>query len=100
MSFPTEQDYDEIVAIQFGNDIYFGQQAIDKARSCNDLTRIYSRWIFKFMAEMDLSPRWEDYANSPTLFTMTEYNAWTRNEPIGQTKSQPSGDDLDTSRYV
>lgn len=72
----TEEDHDEIVAIQFGNNIYFGQQAIDKARELGGFTQLLSRWIFKFMANMDLSPRWAEYAGYPTIFKITKYKEY------------------------
>jgi hypothetical protein len=93
----TEQDSDEIVAIQFGSDIYFGQQAIDKAIELKDFTCLHSRWVFKFMAEMDLSPKWEEYANYPTIFKLSWYKRYASGEPIENIfKSQPSGDDSES----
>lgn len=95
----TEQDSDEIVAIQFGNDIYFGQQAVDKAIELKDFTKLHSCWVFKFMAEMDLSPKWAEYATYPTLFKISWYERYARGEPIDEIfKSQPSGDDSESQR--
>ncbi len=70
----TDKDFDEIVALLIGSDIYFGQLAIDKAKEKGQVDGIIKRCVFKFMADMDLDPRWEDYANSPTLFTISQYN--------------------------
>lgn len=94
----TDQDSDEIVALYINDVIYLGQAAIDKVHEVGKVDGIIKRAIFKFMAEFDLDPKWEEYANYPTLFTLTEYNAWARGEPIGQTKSHPSGDDSESSR--
>lgn len=94
----SDQDDDEIVALYINDTIYLGQTAIDKAKESGTVEGIIKRTIFKFMAEFDLDPKWAQYAAYPTLFTMTDYNAWTRGDPIGQTKSQPSGDDSESQR--
>ena len=73
----TDQDHDEIIAIQFGNDIYLAQTAINKAIELQDFTCIYSRAMFKLMSIMDLDPRWGMYADAPTIFTMTEYREFS-----------------------
>jgi len=72
-------DFDEIVAIQIKNDIYFGETAINKTIALQDFTRLFSRAVFKFMAIMDLGPQWDEFANSPTLFTITEYKNFESN---------------------
>ena len=79
-------DNDDVVALLIGSDIYFGQLARDNAKERGTVDGIIKRFIFKFMAEMDLDPRWIDYANSPTLFTITEYNHWIK----GQSKENLS----------
>lgn len=89
---------DDVVALYISGDIYIGPAAVKKALEHGTVDGYILRHIFKFMVEMDLDPRWAEYAEYPTLFTMTDYNAWTRGEPIGQTKSQPSGDDSASQR--
>lgn len=77
----TKQDMEEIVAIQFGNDIYFAQTALDKAIELQDFTCLYPRATFKFMAEMDLSPKWAEYAEYPTIFDLKEYKEYCEKHP-------------------
>jgi len=79
----TDKDMDEIIAIQFGDDIYFGKTAVDKAIYLQDFQKIYSRAIFKFLFEIDLNPKWAEYAEYPTLFTLSEYNNFC-NLPAGK----------------
>lgn len=79
----NDQDENEIVALYINDTIYLGQTAIEKAKEAGTVDGIIRRTIFKFMAEFDLDPKWAEYATYPTLFTMTEYNNWTRHEPIG-----------------
>ncbi len=67
-------DNDDIVALYIKGGIYFGQYAIDKAKEIGEVDGIIRRAIFKFMAELDLDPKWEEYANYPTLFTLSELN--------------------------
>jgi hypothetical protein len=76
----TQEDMEDIIAIQFGDDIYFGQKAVDKAIELQDFTNLHPRSTFKFMAELDLSPKWAEYAAYPTIFTMKEYRGFLRNE--------------------
>lgn len=75
-----QEDDDEIVAIQFDNEIYFKQAAVDKVLELKDFTILHSRWIFKFMAMMDLDPRWKEFASYPTLFRISEVEAFTKRE--------------------
>ncbi len=67
----SDKDHEEIIAIQIDNDIYFGQLAIAKVREIQRITRVHSRAVFKFMAEMDLGARWKEYSEFPTIFTAT-----------------------------
>lgn len=65
---------DEIIAIRIYNDVYFGQLAIDTVCETRMCHQLYSRWVFYFMAEFDLSPQWKIWAdNAPTLFLYSEY---------------------------
>ena len=68
----TPEDLDEIIAIQFGKDIYFGQTAIDKCLELQDFTCIHRRAVFKLMACLDVGEHWEGFAYAPTLFKMSE----------------------------
>jgi hypothetical protein len=70
----TDNDLDEIIAIQFGNEVMFGKPAIERALEQSKFTTVHSRALFKLMSCMDLGPQWAEYANCPTLFTMSEYN--------------------------
>lgn len=74
----SDQDNDDVVAFYINGTIYFGQGAIDKVKEVGTVDGFIRRAIFKFMAEFDLGPAWEQYAASPTLFTMAEYNTWTK----------------------
>lgn len=77
----TQQDMEEIIAIQFGDGIYFAQAALDKVRELQDYTCLHPRATFKFMAEMDLSPKWEEYAGYPTIFDLKEYRKYCEEHP-------------------
>lgn len=68
-----DSDYDEIIAIQIGSDIYFGQLAIDKGIEFNQVDKLFNRAIFKLLAHLDLDPKWEEYSSFPTIFTWTQY---------------------------
>ncbi|HEY2811799.1 MAG TPA: hypothetical protein VGJ00_10485 [Rhabdochlamydiaceae bacterium] len=68
----TEQDEDEIIAIQIGSDIYFGQAAIDKCIEVQRFNQLHPRSTFKFIAELDLDPKWVEYAEYPTIFKLSE----------------------------
>jgi hypothetical protein len=70
----SESDLDEIIAIQFGNEVIFGRAAIERALHQKNFTRVHSRAVFKLMSCMDLGPQWTEYAECPTLFSMQEYN--------------------------
>ena len=96
----TEQDMDEIIAIEFGEHIYLGQLAIDKAIELKTVNKVYSRWVFQFMADMDLDSRWAQLACAPTLFKMSWYEQYARGEPIDKifSKSQQSCDDSNSQR--
>jgi len=69
----TDQDSDEIIAIQIGSDIYFGQAAIDKCIEAQGYNQLHPRSTFKFMAELDLDPKWNEYAKYPTIFRLREF---------------------------
>lgn len=95
----TDQDHDEIVAIQIGTHVYFHQLAIDKVIEAGGFNNLHPRSTFKFMAEMDLDPKWAEYAKYPTIFDMKQYHAYARGVPIEEIfKSHPSGDDSITQR--
>ncbi len=70
----TPQDQDEIVAIQFGSDVYFGQGAIDKCIELQGYTNLHPRSTFKLMSILDVHPKWAEYAEYPTLFRISEVN--------------------------
>lgn len=68
----TDQDEDEFIAIQIGSDIYFGQAAIDKCIEMQGYNCLHPRSTFKLMAELDLDPKWDEYAEYPTIFKLSE----------------------------
>jgi hypothetical protein len=69
----TQEDMEDIVAIQFGMDVYFGMKAVDKAIEYGTFTNLHPRSTFKFMAMFDLGPKWAEYATYPTIFTMKQF---------------------------
>ena len=72
----TDQDHEEIVAIQFGQDILFGMSAVDEVRRTQNYTQLIPRSTFKFMAEIELDPRWAEYAEYPTIFSLKQLREW------------------------
>jgi hypothetical protein len=80
---------DDVVALLIGKNIYLGQLARDKAKEHGTVDGIIKRTIFKFMAELDLDPRWQNYANTPTLFTITEYNNWIKDQSSENNTKSP-----------
>jgi len=93
----TDQDHDEIIAIQIGSNIYFHQHAIDKTIEAGGFYKLHPRSTFKFMAEMDLDPKWSEYATYPTIFTMKQYRDYASGVPIEDIfKSTPSGADSES----
>lgn len=73
-----EQDYDEVVALCINNEIYFGQSALHRAKENKSVDGLILRANFKFMSEFDLSPKWAEYVEYPTLFKLSEYNEWIK----------------------
>jgi hypothetical protein len=69
----TQEDMEDIIAIQFGTDVYFGMKAVDRAIELGTFTNLHPRSTFKFMAMLDLSPKWAEYAAYPTIFTMKQF---------------------------
>jgi hypothetical protein len=74
----TEQDHDDVVALYINGDICLGPYAVEQARNHGKVDGYILRHVFKLMAEMDLNPKWAEYAEYPTLFTITEYNNWVK----------------------
>lgn len=74
----TKKDYEDIIAIQFNDDIYFGKYAIEKAISIQYFTFLHPRSTFKFMAMLDLEPKWAEYATYPTIFNIADYRKFQK----------------------
>ena len=74
----TSQDHDEVVALCVDGDIYFGEYAKDKAKATGTVEGIIPRSVFKLVAHLDYHPKWDEYAEYPTLFTISEYNEWQK----------------------
>lgn len=76
----TRQDIenDDVVALYINGNIYLGPTAVKEALKHGTVDGYILRHVFKFMAEMDLHPKWAEYAEYPTLFTITEYNNWVK----------------------
>lgn len=72
----TPQDLDEIIAIQINGEIYGKHTAILMAKLTQNVERVYSRAVFKLMADMDVGIKWKEWSEFPTLFTMTEYKKY------------------------
>lgn len=73
------QGLDEIIAIRFtDNKVLFGMPAVERAINDKTYEQLISRAEFRFMADMDLSSKWVDYAETaPTLF---KSNQWISSE--------------------
>ena len=74
----TTEDMEDIIAIQFGADVYFGTKAIDRVKELGAFTNLHPRSTFKFMAMFDLHPKWAEYATYPTIFTMKQYREFIK----------------------
>lgn len=74
----TAQDMDEIIALQINGEIYGKHSAVFMAKLTGNVERVYSRAVFKFMADMDVGIKWKEWSEFPTLFTMTEYNKFCK----------------------
>lgn len=85
----TDQDHDEIIAINVNNIVYLGSMAIEMAIKHNNVDCVYGRSLFKLLAELDLDPRWAEYATYPTLFKMSELKIYC--SPIARQGSSCSG---------
>lgn len=72
----TAQDMDEIIALKINGEIYGAHTAIEMARQARTVEDIYSRAVFKFMADMDIGVKWAKWCKLPTLFLLTEYNKY------------------------
>lgn len=78
MFISADIENDEVVALYINGDIYLGPAAIKEALKHRRVDGYILRHVFKFMAEMDLDPKWSEYAEYPALFTITEYNEWLK----------------------
>ena len=64
---------DEVIALRVDNYVYFGQLAVGTVLKAGRCDQIYTRGVFYLMAELDLDPRWKEWAvNAPTLFLKSE----------------------------
>lgn len=81
----TEKNSDEVVGLYINGEVYFADTAKEKVKECVNIAEaqvgFVTRSVFKFMAYFDLSPRWEEYANYPTLFTKSEYKDFCARNP-------------------
>lgn len=82
-----DTENDDVVALYIQGDIYFGELAVNKAIEVGYVDGFMVRPIFQFMASMDLDPRWNDYANSRTLFTVGELNKFLQDAESKESKN-------------
>lgn len=66
------EDFYKIIAIRFGNMVYFANYALDKMKeNDNDYCQLISRLEFKMMNRLDLGDKWVNYAeHAPILFQL------------------------------
>lgn len=76
----TKEAHNEVVALEVNGDILFGDYAVSKALASRTVSRMFTREVFEFMAEMDLDPKWAEYALYPTIFLMSDYNNFIKTE--------------------
>lgn len=65
-------DFNKIIAIRFGEMIYFGREALNKLKEHDfNYCQLISRLEFEMMSRFDLGDKWGKYAdNAPILFTL------------------------------
>lgn len=69
----TDKDLDEVIAFRIDDEIWFGQEAVNRVLARGSYVQYYTRALFKFMAEMDLNPKWKEWSdNAPTLFLRSD----------------------------
>jgi len=106
------EDFDtveEIVGIQIGAKIYTGKTALVQVLEQRKYTRLISRKVAEFMANLDVCPFWENLGKLPTFFTISSdefYNigGWVSKSPGWELtiakNANSSGEDFNDSSSV